>query len=131
MSPTEFANYIKQRAQMQQQMQIQQHAQQPNAPAISPPMRPFGDNFYAPQNNFAFRNGGADSGFTMDTLNRFSTFVDDGASQFLNQSAIGPLSPVGVPQTKGNADKHFSENFSFSLNSPGSSSPYQHLLLAN
>ncbi|XP_065210195.1 protein Tob1 [Planococcus citri] len=131
MSPTEFANYIKQRAQMQQQMQMQQHTQQQNTPAISPPMRSFGENFYSPQNNFVFRNGGMDSSFSMDSLNRFSSFADDGTSQFFNQSNVGPLSPVSTTQTKGSSDKHFAESFNFSLNSPGPSSPYQHLLLAN
>lgn len=185
MSPTEFANYIKQRAQIQQQMQLQQHGQPSNSTAMSGPAaasRSFGESaFYGVgggggggssgggagatavagagvsgplQNHYQFRNGSVDSSAyssAVDSASRFATFADDlSSSPFFNQS-VGPLSPLpgaSTPSTtsaiaspttaanppntvKAQQDKHFLENFNFALNSPGPSSPYQHLLLAN
>lgn len=128
MSPTEFSNYIKQRAQMQQHQMNRNHPLSPmmSPRPMSPQMRSFvGENYFFPNSN----GGGANSpigGFrdcdiaaglfdsnlaniTVSDAGPFAankySFLDDGtASSFFNQSSSSladSLSPIGTPPTAG------------------------------
>lgn len=144
MSPTEFSNYIKQRA-IQQQIH-HHHPSQPSPPgrALSPNIQSHQgppDNFYFSQGQgqyhpqFPHRNLLENSHYMPDVYNKFQDW-DRGIQPFIpppsqNQQNL-PVNTTNGGNSQQDNNKQILDGLNnFGLGTPYSSSQYQHLLVAN